>query len=109
MRDAFLGVSEGDHVLATEVRLSPKDAWRGLVVPLEVPLRDTCRACEGRGETWTGPCEPCGGRGTWIVHRAVHLALPPRVTDGASFRFRVSSPHAVVVRVEVRVAVRPAA
>jgi hypothetical protein len=43
------------------------------------------------------------------LHHSVRLAVPARVADGARFRFRVTSPHAASVLVEVRVAIRPAA
>jgi hypothetical protein len=108
-RDAFLGEATEIDTVSTEVRLSSRDAWTGTVVPLTVPLRGTCVLCGGRGETWTEPCAGCRGTGDALVHHPVQLAVPPRVADGARFRFRVSSPHAVPVRVEVRVAVRSSA
>jgi hypothetical protein len=37
------------------------------------------------------------------------VTVPPGVADGARFRFRVTSPDAAVVRVEVRVAIRSSA
>jgi len=49
MRDAFLGEREEDAVLRTEVRVSRREAFDGLVVPIDVPMRGTCRRCGGRG------------------------------------------------------------
>jgi hypothetical protein len=109
MRDAFLGERADADVVLTDVSLSREDAWRGLVMPLEVPIRGTCERCGGRGETWTEPCDRCAGSGQSLVRYAVRLAVPARIADGARIRFRVSSPHAAPVRVEVRVAIRSAA
>ena len=109
MRDAFLGEQPDADVVSAEVCVSEQEARRGLVVPLEVPIRGTCPSCGGRGETWTEPCHRCLGTGDSFFRHPVRVALPARVADGATFRFRVSSPHAASVRVEVRVAVRPAA
>ena len=109
MRDAFLGEHPDADVVAAEVCVSEQEARRGLVIPLEVPIRGTCPDCGGRGETWTEPCHRCLGTGDSLFRHSVRVALPARVADGATFRFRVSSPHAASVRVEVRVAVRPAA
>jgi hypothetical protein len=109
MRDAFLGARADDDLVLTDVSLSREDAWRGLVMPLEVPIRGTCERCGGRGETWAEPCDRCCGSGASLVRYAVRLAVPPRIADGARIRFRVSSPHAAPVRVEVRVAIRSAA
>jgi hypothetical protein len=102
----FLGERPGIETLTAEVQLSRHDASIGAVVPLEVPLKGTCRTCGGRGETWTEPCEACCGTGDALVHHPVRLSVPPGVADGARFRFRVSSPHATPVRVEIRVAIR---
>jgi hypothetical protein len=37
------------------------------------------------------------------------MSVPPRVADGACFRFRIKSADAASVRVEVRVAIRSSA
>jgi len=109
MRDAFLGERATGDVVSTEVQLSRRDARRGLVVPLEVPMRGTCAACGGRGETWTEPCSDCHGTGDALIRHPIKLSLPAGVSDGARLRFRVTSPHAASIRVEVRVAIKTAA
>ena len=112
MRDVFLGESEeqdGGDVLSTELRLSRQEAWHGLDVALEVPIRATCRTCGGRGETWTEPCSRCCGTGDSVIRHGVRLFVPAGVTDGARFRFRVKSPDVTSVLVEVRVAISPSA
>ena len=106
IREGFLEEHPAAEVLATELRLSTIEARRGLVVPLDVPMRGTCSRCGGRGETWTEPCELCRGTGQSLVQHPVRVTVPPRVADGARFRFRVTSPEASTVRVEVRVAIR---
>ena len=105
MRDAFLGECEDDDVLRREVLVSRREAWDGLVVPVDVPLRGLCRQCGGRGETWAEPCADCHGSGTWLQHHSVRVTLPPGVADGARIRFRVSSQSADSVRVEIRIAI----
>ncbi len=109
MRHAFLGEPEDDAMLAAEVCVSSREASGGLVVPLEVPVRGTCQACGGRGEVWTERCDPCRGTGDTLFQHPVRLTVPAGVADGARFRFRVRSPHAPSVRVEVRIAVRSSA
>ena len=104
MRDAFLGEHE-DDLLRREVLVSRREAWDGLVVPIDVPLRGLCRHCGGRGGTWTEPCADCRGTGTWLQHHSVRVTLPPGVADGARIRFCVSSPGADSVRVEIRIAI----
>ena len=108
-RDAFLGEREQAETLEAEVSLSSGEACRGAVVPVEVPLRGMCRTCGGRGETWGEPCLTCCGTGHALVCQPVKVLVPAGVTNGARFRFRVSTPHTAAVRVEVRVAIRSSA
>ena len=105
MRDAFLGEPGDLHVVATEVLLSKREASDGLVVPVEVPIRATCPECGGRGETWTERCDGCDGTGESLFRHAVRVTVPAGVADGARFRFRVSTPDAPAVRVELRVSI----
>jgi hypothetical protein len=107
IREDFLGETPRDGVLTAELRLSQREASDGLVVPLAVPVRGMCPDCGGRGESWTEPCDPCRGTGDSLFHHAVRLAVPAGVSDGATLRFRINSPHAESVRVEVRVAIQP--
>ena len=108
IRDAFLGERPRADLLTTELHLSRREAYGGLVVPLEVPIRGTCPICGGRGESWTEPCDPCRGTGESLFHHPVRLRVPAGVAHGTRFRFSVTSPHAASVRLEVRVAIRPA-
>jgi hypothetical protein len=108
MRDAFLGeraASDVDRVLRKEVVVSRREAWDGLVVPIDVPIHALCRRCGGRGEVWMEPCTDCRSTGASLLHHSVRLPVPPGVTDGACFRFRVAYPGAEPVRVEVRIAI----
>ena len=107
MRDAFLGEAQESDVLAAEVCLSRREAAGGLIVHFALPLRGMCATCGGRGELWTETCAECGGTGESLFHHPVRLAVPAGVADGATFRFRVTSPETGSVRVEVRVAIQP--
>lgn len=111
-RDRFLGERPDGNdadVLCAEVSLSKFEASRGLVVPIDVPVRTTCAHCGGRGETWTEPCGLCDGSGAANMCYPVRVTVPPGVADGARFRFRLTSPDTRVVRVELRIAVRSSA
>ena len=107
VRDAFLGEDgrDGAGTVWREVRLSNSQARRGMIVPLELPIRGTCRRCGGRGEVWTEPCLACCGSGDSLVRHPIRVSVPPGVSDGTRYRFKVSSPHAAPIRVELRVAI----
>src|SRR3982074_3385835 len=109
MRTAFLGEHCETGRLAAEVSLSHREALAGHVVSLKVPVRITCPNCGGRGETWTEPCALCRGTGESLFPHALRLCVPPRVADGACVRFRLKSPDAASIRVELRIAIRSSA
>jgi DnaJ-class molecular chaperone len=105
MRSAFV---DGDcsERLSAQISLSVRQAIDGVTVPLDVPVRTTCRTCGGRGETWSEPCAACGATGTETVRHAVNVCVPGGVLDGARFRFSVATRHDPPTRIELHVAVR---
>ena len=107
MRDSFLAEPPAHDVFETELALSPREAFAGRVTPLVVPIRGACPCCGGRGESWAEPCLHCAGSGEAIFPHTVSVAVPPGVSDGATFRFRVTSRHTGSVRVHVRIAIQP--
>jgi hypothetical protein len=108
VRESFFGDSdEGLHL--AEVLLSSREAIRGAIVPLDVPVRGTCGCCGGRGESWTEPCVECCGSGDALLNHPVRLSVPAGIAHGTRLRYRVRAPHAEPIRVEVRVAVRSTA
>jgi len=106
MRRAF-AVEEQVKTLTTALEISPREASEGATVPLDVPVRCTCRECGGRGETWSQPCAGCAGTGIELLHHQVHITVPAGVEDGACFHFSVSPRHDLSTRIELRVLVSP--
>ena len=104
IRSAFVD-EEPRAPLKAELRLSVREAFDGVTIPLDVPVRSACPLCGGRGESWMEWCGGCGGTGESLFHHRVRLALPAGVSDGARFRFRVTSALALPTRVEVLVAI----
>ena len=92
--------------LTADVHLSAREAFEGVAMPLDVPIRCTCRACDGRGERWPDPCGICGGSGVEIRRHPVRVLVPARVRDGARCRFVVAPRQHPETRIELRVAVR---
>jgi hypothetical protein len=105
MRSAFMDREHSLPILA-RVSLSARQANDGVTVPLDVPVRITCRTCGGRGEIWSEPCAPCNRTGTEIVRHTVNVSVPGGVADGARFRFSVATRHDPPTRIELHVAIR---
>jgi molecular chaperone DnaJ len=105
MRDAFF-MAEPPVTLSAEMVLTAREAFDGVTVPFEVPLRRTCGRCGGRGEVWTEWCAACGGLGEVAAVHPVHVLVPARVREGATFRFSVTPPGSPSTVIEVRIRIR---
>jgi hypothetical protein len=105
MRSAFVDGERG-LPLTAQICLSARQAGAGVTVPLDVPVRTTCRRCGGRGETWSDPCAACAGTGTEVLRHKVNVCVPGHVADGTRFRFSVATRHDPPTRIELLVAVR---
>ncbi len=106
IRREFLGPEEIGFPLTADVLLSPREAFTGVTVPLDVPVRSTCPICGGRGETWMEWCRACDGTGESSFRHRVRLSVPAGVADGTRFRFTVGTASSPPTRIEVRIAVR---
>ena len=105
IRRAF--VDEGPRApLPAELSISPKQAFEGATVPLDVPVQCTCRDCGGRGETWPDRCERCHGTGLEYRRHQVQVSVPARVADGTRFYFSVARRPDPPTYIELHVAIR---
>ena len=105
MRHSFFGASPSAS-LSAEILISAEEAFWGVSVPLDVPLRRTCPRCGGRGETWTEWCAVCAGGGEVTAAHEMRLRVPAGVREGTRFRFTVAPPGAPPTLVEVRVSIK---
>ena len=106
MRHAFFGDPPAAPSGGRDVLITPREAFFGATVPLDVPVRRTCVACGGRGEVWDEACTECGGAGDTAGRQIVHLRVPAGVKDGLSVRFRVAAPGVVETLVTARIVIQ---
>ena len=106
MRKAFFGRDHGTSSASTEILLTPREAFHGVTIPLDVPLRQTCPVCAGRGEVWAELCAVCAGTGDGLCSHLVHVSVPPGVRHGTRLRVNVILPYAPSTLVEIRVAIQ---
>jgi hypothetical protein len=104
IRRAFLA-EERPAPLTAAVRLSASEARSGATLPLEVPVRCTCRGCGGRGESWARACLDCHGTGTELRRHQLRVSVPAGVLDGTRFTFTIAARHNPPTRVQLRVSV----
>ena len=105
MRHAFFGAGPS-VTLSAEIVLTAREAFLGVTVPLDVPLRRTCPRCGGRGEIWAEWCVMCCGLGEVSSLHEMHVRVPAGVRDGTMFRFSVMPPGAPPTVVQVRLSIR---
>jgi hypothetical protein len=105
VRQSFLAENGNAETVKAEVCLSSEEAHRGAIVPVDVLLRATCAQCGGRGETWAERCLACDGTGHALVSRRLRVTVPPRISDGSCFHFRIHAQHEASVHVEIRIAI----
>ncbi len=74
-----------------EVLLTREEARRGGILPLRVPVEQTCPICRGRRTYRIGACSRCGGRGEVLGEQNVRVRIPAGIEDGAGFELRVRS------------------
>jgi len=105
MRHSFFGgATLGD--LAAEIVLTPAEAAGGALVPLGVPVRQTCPHCGGRGATSQEWCDLCAGCGSISGFHHVEVRIPAGVREGARFRFSVMPAGAPQTVVDVHISIR---
>jgi len=103
MRTALLGSEREPVERRAAISLTPREALTGATVSLELPVRCTCRACGGRGESWTESCGPCAGSGERSMPHRFIVSVPPGVADGTRFGLLLAPPQERPTRIEVTV------
>jgi hypothetical protein len=100
-----LQADERPRPLVASIHLTAREAFEGATVPLEVPVRCTCRHCGGRGELWAEACARCQGSGTEVLRHLLEVTIPAGVLDGTRFRFAITPRHHPPTHIELHVLV----
>lgn len=101
------GVPKAERVesLTAEVRLSPYEAFQGVMVPVGIPVFVRCTGCGGSGRDWFSPCHFCRGQGLVETERTVNIKIPPQVREGETFEvpLRGLGIHNLFLRLRIRI------
>ncbi len=92
--------------LYVELILAPDEAARGGLFPLEIPVREPCDNCAGRGNIGAFLCPSCRGSGAVRGRREVEISMPAGVTDGTTARLSLEDIGLSGVDLNVLVSVR---
>jgi DnaJ-class molecular chaperone len=91
--------------LNAELKLSPYEALRGVMVPVGIPVFVRCAACDGSGREWFSLCLTCQGQGMIETEQTISVQLPPGVRDGTIIEvpLRRMGIHNFSLRLHIRV------
>lgn len=92
--------------LSAEVILSRDEARRGGILPIDVPVFQTCPFCRGTGYLRLFPCAHCREQGIVETRRTVSLRIPPGTTDATTVEIPVGGAFPFSVFVRLRVGLR---
>jgi DnaJ-class molecular chaperone len=92
--------------LYVEIVLEPDEAARGGLFPLQIPIREPCENCVGRGYVGLFSCPSCHGNGAAKGQREVEISMPAGVTDGTTARLSLEDIGLNGVDLNVLVSVR---
>jgi DnaJ-class molecular chaperone len=84
-----INVPKGERVegLNIEIVLTPEEAEKGVVVPIEVPTFHKCPFCDGMGHDWVFPCTYCSEEGVVEKKESIRVDVPPMVKPGTVYEF----------------------
>ena len=91
--------------LNVEFILNPHEAASGLTQPLEVPIYEPCRVCDGRGGAFPFPCLRCDGKGWTWGKRTLSVKIPAGVREGTTLRIRLQQLgiHHLYLNIHIRI------
>ena len=102
------GMPKAERVesLTAEVRLSPYEAFQGVMVPVGIPVFVRCTGCGGSGRDWFSQCPSCRGQGMVETERTVNVRIPPHVRAGevVEVPLRGFGIHNLFLRLHIRIA-----
>ncbi len=88
--------------LAGEILLTNEEAAAGGILPLDIPLRGSCPACNGTGGS-AFDCGRCGGDGAIERRLPIPVRIPQGIRDGAVFQVNVDEPGVASVLLTVHI------
>ncbi len=92
--------------LYVEIVLDPDEAASGGLFPLEIPVKEPCEGCEGRGNIGVFLCPSCRGNGAVNGRREVEISMPAGIVDGTTARLSMEDIGLDGVDLNVLVSIR---
>jgi len=85
-----------------ELILTPEEARTGCVIPVEVPIHQSCPVCRGKGSNLFFFCDHCGGSGSISQHAVINIAIPPKVANLSQYTVSIPAYGELNITVLIR-------
>lgn len=69
--------------------LTPAEARVGGIIPVEVPIHQSCPVCRGWGNNMFFFCDHCGGSGSIKQIVKIKIEIPPNIPNFSQFNFSI--------------------
>lgn len=85
-----------------ELILNPEEARTGGVIPVEVPINQSCPVCGGKGSNLFLFCDHCQGSGSILQNIVINIEIPPYVANLSQYNFSIPGYGILNVTVIIR-------
>lgn len=85
-----------------ELILTPEEARVGGIIPVEVPIHESCPTCRGKGSNRFFFCDHCDGSGSIEQLIKIKIKVPPNVPDFSQFNFSIPGYGILNISVMIR-------
>jgi molecular chaperone DnaJ len=102
LNDNFFHSSFGGFDDQLELILSHEEARTGRVIPVEIPIHQSCPSCYGSGRNLFFICDNCNGFGSIIQNRVINIEIPPNVAHLSQYNISIPGYGILNIIVKIR-------
>jgi len=85
-----------------ELILNPEEARTGGIIPIEIPIHQSCPACRGKGSNMFFFCDHCGGAGSIKQIVKIKIEVPPNVANSSQYNFSIPGYGILNITITIR-------
>ena len=85
-----------------ELILSYEEARIGRVIPVEIPIHQSCPSCYGSGRNLFFICDNCNGSGSIIQNRVINIEIPPNIAHLSQYNISIPGYGILHIIIKIR-------
>jgi len=99
--DPFI-LRSGSFGNTLELILNPEEARTGGVIPVEVPIYQSCPVCRGNGRSLFFFCDHCEGSGSIIQNSVIKIEILPNVANSSQYNISIPGYGILNITITIR-------